>query len=163
MKAKFRQARRGLTTSEIFFPVPFLKARGTSLSSGQEGQGLIEILIALAILGIVAAAFLTALATSSGTLIIADERTTRSELEYIKNSAYDKTNNPPQYSLDPAIDIPDGYNIDIEAVRLNPEDDGIEDDDGIQKITVEIYRQDGPVPSYQDALILSTSNYKVNR
>ena len=128
------------------------------------GQNLMEVLIALAILGVVVVAFLSALATGSQAIIVADERTTaeslaRSELEYVKNSAYDKINNPPQYAPDPAIDIPDNYNIEMEAVRLDPEDDGIEDDDGIQKITVEVYRQDGPTPS----LILSTSGYKVNR
>ena len=128
------------------------------------GQNLMEVLIALAIFGVVVVAFLSALATGSQAIIIAHEQTTaeslvRSELEYVKNSAYDNINNPPQYSLDPAIDIPDGYNIEMEAVRLDPEDDGIEDDDGIQKITVEVYRQDGPTPS----LIQSTSDYKVNR
>jgi type II secretory pathway pseudopilin PulG len=152
----------------MLFPVPSLKASGARLSLGQEGQGLLEVLIAVAILGIVAVAFLSALATSSSALIIADERTiaeslARSELEYIKNSAYDNTNNPPQYSPNPDIDIPDGYNINIEAVRLDPEDDGLEDDDGIQKITVEVYRQDGPAPSSEDKLILSTADYKVNR
>lgn len=132
------------------------------------GQNLMEILISLAIFGIVVVAFLSALATGSQAIIVADARTTaeslaRSELEYIKNSTYDKINNPPQYSLDPAIDIPDGYNIVMEAVRLDPQDDGIEDDDGIQKITVGIYRQEGSTPSSQDPLILSTSDYKVNR
>lgn len=127
-----------------------------------------EILIALAILGMVVVAFLSALATGSQAIIVADARTTaeslsRSELEYIKNSAYDDTNNPPQYSLDPAIDIPDGYNVEMEALRLDPGNDGIEDDEGIQKITVEVYRQDGPTPSPQDTLILSASEYKVNR
>jgi len=132
------------------------------------GQNLMEVLISLAIFGIVVVAFLSALATGSQAIIVADARTTaeslaRSELEYIKNSAYDKINNPPQYSLDPAINIPDGYNIEMEAVRLDPQDDGIEDDDGIQKITVDIYRQEGSTPSSQDTLILSTSDYKVNR
>ena len=124
------------------------------------GQNLMEVLIALAILGVVAVAFLSALATSSKALIIADERTTaesltRSELEYIKNSPYDVTNNPPQYSLDPDIDIPDGYDIESEAVRLDPEDDSTEDDDGIQKITVEVY--------HQGKLILGTADYRVSR
>lgn len=168
MKVKFRGVRRGLTTSEILLPVPSLKARGLSLARSQKGLSLVEVLIAMAILGVVAVVFLSSLATSSKATIIADERTnaeslSRSELEHIKNSAYDNINNPPQYSLDPDIDIPDGYNIDIEAVRLDPEDDGIEDDDGIQKITVEVYRQDGPTPSPQDTLILSASDYKVNR
>jgi len=168
MQAKIRRELRGLTTSIIPSAVPSGKERSATLSAGQEGQGLIEVLIAVAILGIVAVAFLSALATASSALIVADERTiaeslARSELEYIKNSAYDNTNNPPQYSPDPAIDIPDGYNINIEAVRLDPEDDGTEDDDGIQKITVEVYRQDGPTPSPEDKLILSTADYKVNR
>jgi prepilin-type N-terminal cleavage/methylation domain-containing protein len=134
------------------------------LARNQKGRSLIEILIALAILGVVVMAFLSALATGSQAIIIADERTTaeslaRSELEYIKNSAYDDINNPPQYSLDPAIDIPDGYNVEMEAVRLDPDEDGIGDDDGIQKVTVEVYRQDGSTP----ALILSASDYNVNR
>jgi type II secretory pathway pseudopilin PulG len=168
MKAKTRGTPKSLTTSEILSSCPFGKAKSSTLSAGQEGQGLIEILIAIAILGIVAIAFLSALGTASIALITADEQTVaeslaRSEMEYIKNSAYDNTNNPPQYSSDPAIDIPDGYNIIIEAVRLDPEGDGTEDDDGIQKITVDVYRQDGPTPSSGDKLILSTADYKVNR
>lgn len=56
----------------------------------QEGQLLIEVLIALAILGIVVVAFLSGLATASRSIIIADERTTaesltRTELEYVKS------------------------------------------------------------------------------
>ena len=131
-----------------------------SMAWSQKGQGLIEVVIAVAILGVVAVAFLTALSTASKAIIIADERTTaesltRSELEYIKNSPYDFTNNPPQYSLNPDIDIPDGYNIEIEAVRLDPEDDGIADDDGIQKIMVDVY--------HHGNLIMGTADYKVNR
>jgi prepilin-type N-terminal cleavage/methylation domain-containing protein len=160
MKLKFRGARRGFTPSETLFSVPSLKAQGVSLAWSQRGQGLIEVLFAVAILGVVAVAFLSALATSSKAIIVADERTTaesltRSQLEYIKNSVYDNINNPPQYSLDPDIDIPDSYDIEIEAVRLDPENDSTEDDDGIQKITVKVY--------HQGNLILSTADYKVNR
>jgi len=55
----------------------------------QKGQILIEVLVALAILGIVAVAFLTALTTTSLALIVADRKTTaesltRSEFEYIE-------------------------------------------------------------------------------
>ena len=117
-------------------------------------------LIAIALIGIVVVAFLSALATSSRALILADERTTaesiaRSEMEYVKKSPYDKTNNPPQYSLDPNFSLPSGYTVSINAVRLDPQNDGTADDDGIQKITVKVYRQ--------GKLILSTSDYKVRR
>ena len=44
------------------------------------GFTLVEVLIALAILGIVAVAFLSALATASTALILADERTTAESL-----------------------------------------------------------------------------------
>lgn len=172
MKAKFEGARRGLTTSKILFLAYSSKARGMSLARSQKGLSLIEVLIAVAILGIVAVAFLTALATSSSALIIADERTTaesltRSELEYVKSCSY-------EYGASPSYKQPvfeslthRGYFISVEAVPIDPATGTAlanpGDDEGIQKITVEIYRQDGPAPSSQDTLILSTSDYKVDR
>ena len=117
---------------------------------GSRGFSMIEIVIAIALIGVIAVAVLSALSTASMALIIADERATaeslaRSQLEYTKNDDYDNINYPdPEYSLDPDIDIPDGYNINIEAVRLDPEEDGTDDDDGIQKITVTVSR-DGEV------------------
>lgn len=56
----------------------------------QKGQALIEVLIALVLLGIVSTAFINALTTSSRAVILADEKTTaesltRSELEYVKS------------------------------------------------------------------------------
>ena len=130
------------------------------LKGNQKGQALIEVLISLAILGIVAVAFLTALTTASAAIIIADERTvaeslTRSELEYVKSSSYDDVNNPPQYSIDPSVAIPGGYSAQIEAVRLDPEGDGTADDDGIQQVTVKVY--------HQGKLVLTSATYKVNR
>jgi len=106
------------------------------------GLSLIEVLIAVALIGIIAIAVLSALSTASAALIVADERATaeslaRSQLEYVKNQLYDDINDPPQYILLP--EIPDGYNINIEAVRLNLEGDP-DDDDGIQKITATVSR-----------------------
>ena len=117
------------------------KIRKTFQGSSR-GFTLIEVVIALALFGIIALTFVSALYTASIALILADERATaeslaRSQMEYIKNSDYDNINDPPEY---PAIYIPDGYNIDIEAVRLDPEKDGTDDDDGIQKITVIVSR-----------------------
>ena len=62
----------------------------------QEGQLLIEVLIALVILGIVVVAFLSGLSTASRAIIIADERTTaesltRTQLECVKNQPYNRT------------------------------------------------------------------------
>ena len=85
----------------------------------ERGIGLIEVLIALAILGIVAAAFLSGLATASKAIYIADVRTTaeslaRSQMEYVKNQPYDDTL-PIVYTK---ISAPPGFSIDdIEALE----------------------------------------------
>jgi len=73
-----------------------------------KGQTLIEVLIALAILGIVVVAFMTALTTASRAIIVADEHTTaeslaRSELEYVKKQGYNFTVPEATYDI---IDIP---------------------------------------------------------
>ena len=59
----------------------------------EKGFTLIEVMIAIALLGIIAVAFLGALATASRALVIADERATaeslaRSQMEYVKNQDY---------------------------------------------------------------------------
>ena len=63
------------------------------LLGGQSGQSLIEVLVALAILGVVIVAFLTALTTGYLTVVVADEDTraeslTRTEFERIRNTPY---------------------------------------------------------------------------
>ena len=129
----------------------------------ERGFSIVEVLVALALLGIIAVAFLGAMATASKALFIADERATaeslaRSQMEYVKNQDYDKTNDPPVYQ--PLSDIPPGYSIDITAVRLDPEGDGTVvdgelDDDGIQMITVAVSHHGEPV--------LTLEGYKVDR
>jgi len=131
----------------------------------EKGFSLIEVVIAMALMGVVAAAFLSGLSTTSRGVSIADERATaeslaRSQMEYVKNQGYDATNDPPQYS---EILPPAGYNIEFlpPPERLDPEGDGILDDDGIQKITVTVY-----FPSYDaehpDRKI-TLEGYKINR
>ncbi|HEX7363601.1 MAG TPA: prepilin-type N-terminal cleavage/methylation domain-containing protein [Dehalococcoidia bacterium] len=110
---------------------------------GESGFSLIEVVIALGILALVAVIFLVAMSTSSRATIISQERVTsdslaKSEMEYIKSLEYDDTSNPLSYSVDPGIDIPAGYAINVSAQRLNPDADGTEDDDGLQQITVTI-------------------------
>ena len=109
----------------------------------EKGFSLIEVMIAMLLVGIIAIAFLGALATASKALIIADERATaeslaRTQMEYVRNQDYDFDNNPPQYAQIPDEDIPDGYVIDVTAERLDPKGDGFDSDDGIQKIIVTV-------------------------
>ena len=59
----------------------------------ERGFTLIEVLIAVALVGIIAVAFLSGLATASRALVIADEHATaeslaRSQMEYVKNQGY---------------------------------------------------------------------------
>jgi len=112
------------------------------LVSGQKGTTLIEVLIAIALLGMIAVPFLTALSTSSRALIIADERTTtesliRSQMEYVKSQEYDAD----EYAE--IADIPVGYDVYLNVTELVP---------GLQNITVTVWRDGEPV--------LTTSTYK---
>ncbi len=126
----------------------------------EKGFTLIEVLVALAVLGIIAAAFLGALATSSNAIFIADEKATaeslaRSQMEYTKKHGYDAIYNPPQYGIDPDLDIPEGYEINMTAERLDPDSDGTDDDDSIQKITISV--------NHLEKQVIVLEDYKVNR
>ena len=133
------------------------------LISGQKGQTLIEVLIAIALLGMIAVPFLTALSTSSRGIIIADEKTTaeslvRTEMEYVKNSPYNSTgfsyeipatpDNPPPWdeSRTALDDRYAGYSVNVTGVHI---------DLHIQNITVEVY--------HGNESVLTTSTYKVER
>jgi len=128
---------------------------------GEKGFTLIEVLVALAVLGVIGAAFLGSLATSSNVIFIVDEKATaeslaRSQMEYTKKQDYDATNNPPQYEIDPDLDIPAGYEINVTAERLDPNGNGTENDDGIQKITI-------TVDHLEKQQVIVLEDYKVNR
>ena len=65
------------------------------IAGGEKGFGLIEALVSIAILGIIAAAFLMALVTASRAVLISDERTTaeslaKSQMESIKLQYYNE-------------------------------------------------------------------------
>ena len=142
----------------------------------QKGSTLTEVIIALAIFGMVGASLLGALNTSSKALVSANEITiaeslSRTVIEHVKRSAYDSTNDPPLYDSD-SVDVNavdygvllglDGepyygdYTVQVDIERLDPEADGTGDDDGMQKITVEISYQGG-------RWVLITEAYKVDR
>ena len=128
----------------------------------QGGLGLVESLIAVAILGVAVVAFVMAL--SAGTVAVGEcnqevmaQSLARTQLEYIKsypsyNSeattypyvyTYDETYNPSP------ITLPEGYGIAVEVDSIP------ETDNDIQKITVTV-SQDG-----ED--LLAVEDYKVNR
>ena len=122
----------------------------------EKGFSLIEVLVAVALVGLISVALIVALATASKVLIIADERTTaeslaRSQMEYIKIQPYDNVNDPPVYEL---LSLPT-YDIEVTAERLDPEGDGSGDDDGLQKITVTV--------EHQDEETVTLEGYKVDR
>ncbi len=115
-----------------------------SFGSKEKGMLMIEALMALALLGLIAAAFLGSLGTAAKATLIADEQTTaeslaRSQMEWVRNAAYvyDATT----YS---AASIPGGkdyvnYTVAIAAEPLHATDDGI------QKITVTVKHSDKEV------------------
>lgn len=126
----------------------------------QKGTSLVEVLLALAIFGAIVVSLFIALNVSHKTTFSVNQQTTaesltRAELEYVKSCDYDDVNNPPVYGVDPNLDVPTGYSIEVTAERLDPEGDGTGNDDGIQKITVKVY--------YDGELVVTTESYKVRR
>lgn len=120
----------------------------------EKGFSLIEVLVALALLGIIAAAFLGGIATASKAALIADKRTNaeslaRTQMEYVREQAYSiapwdytvtssqrsstdqpswwNNDNPPLFSNNY-----DGYTANVIAELLH------DTDDGIQQITVTV-------------------------
>ncbi len=87
-----------------------------SLAKNEKGFTLIEVVIALLLLGIIASGFLMALSTASKALILADERTTaeslaRSQMEYVKNQGYITAPDGGEVIYIKIDGIPDGYTI----------------------------------------------------
>jgi prepilin-type N-terminal cleavage/methylation domain-containing protein len=139
----------------------------------QRGFVLVEVIIALGLLGVIGVAFLGALATASSAVIVSDKRATaeslaRSEMEYVKS--HDYSNAPWSYELpsgtspteqfpdwwDGSHTLPDGYEnytATVMASHLDPEGDG-DDDDGLQEITVTII-------FLEDDTVITLEGYKI--
>jgi len=138
------------------------------------GFSMLEVVIAIALIGVIAVAILSALSTASIALIIADERATaeslaRSQLEYVKsqNYTYASEGGESIYIKIPDIDIPYGYAI----WSVNRDDEVVgnvigipwagnaskpaNEDKGIQKIALVITHKDR---GNQDKVIYSFIN-----
>jgi type II secretory pathway pseudopilin PulG len=148
----------------------------------------IEVLIAIALIGIVAVAILGALSTSSKVLSIADERTVaeslaRRQMEYVKNQGYSSTEsvlNEPVYQK--IGGIPEGYSIwsvnragaiveDIVGIPWDSEHNKQANKDiGLQKIALVIKHQDKVIYTFINKnfywaynVEITLEAYKVNR
>ena len=122
-----------------------------AVADGQVGVGLVETLIAVAILSVTLVTLLAAISTGSKGVAITEERITaenlaRSELEYVKSEPYRAA--PTPY---PTVTPPAGYTVSAEATSIS--EAGL--DSSIQKITVTVTR--GGVT------LLTVEDYKVNR
>jgi prepilin-type N-terminal cleavage/methylation domain-containing protein len=104
------------------------------------GFTLLEVMMAIALIGIIVVAIMTALSTAATALIIADRRATaeslaRTQMEYVKDDGsnpYDD-GDPQAYEHGPveSTDHP-GYFVSVSAEPLH------DPDDGIQLITVTV-------------------------
>lgn len=153
----------------------------------QKGVSVIEAIIALAILGVVAIAFLGGLMTSLKAVSIADERSTaqslsQSQMEYVKNQDYTGADPGGEVTYNKTAGIPQGYYIrglpregytstgidynytseNIIGVPWDP-DSGMPsyNDTGIQKIIVIIYHPYDA--AHPDVRVLILADYKVRR
>jgi prepilin-type N-terminal cleavage/methylation domain-containing protein len=153
------------------------------LIKNEKGISLIEVLIALAILGLVAAAFLSGLATASMSIFIADERTTaeslaRSQMEHVKSQEYQSAD--PNEAVYLKIEgIPEGYTIwsinragdtveDIIGVPWYSDlpfvDEDVEIDAGLQKIRLVVKHHGKEIFTFiRDGEKITLEGYKVNR
>jgi prepilin-type N-terminal cleavage/methylation domain-containing protein len=115
----------------------------------QNGMSLVEVLVAMAILGVCAAVFVGGLSSGAISTRILEEQViarnlAQSQIETLKTTAYDAYG--ASYA---AISAPTGYAITISA---NPT---IYTDTNIQKLTVTV--------KHNNNLVLTLEDFKVNR
>lgn len=109
----------------------------------EKGISLIEVLIGIALMGIIGSAFLAAVSTSSSTLALTAredkaKQLAESQIEYTKHQPFSSTNK---------VDSPAGYQIDIQFPQIP------ETDDNIQAILVSV--------SYQGTVLCQLEDFEV--
>ncbi len=128
---------------------PALTGGWRVVAGGQAGVGLVETLVAVAILGVTLVTLLAAISTGSIGVATTEERVTaenlaRSQLEYAKSQSY--LTAPASYAT---VTPPVGYTVSAEATSIP------EGDSSVQMITVAVTR-DGDT-------LLTVEDYKVDR
>jgi len=148
-----------------------------ALRGSSRGVTLIEVLVALAIFGIIAIAFASGLGTASKAVFTADVRTNaeslaRTQMEYVKSQNYTYAPDGGVANYTKIADIPEGYTIwsvnrdgdldegdpgdSIIAVPWNSENNEPENTDtGLQRIKLVI--------KHEGKYIISLEGYKVDR
>jgi len=117
----------------------------------EKGYSLLEVLIAVALLGLIVVAVSMGLSMAAKSNFISNEITTaeslaRSQIEYVQQLAYEDVTHP-SYESSLISDIPDGYSITTPVV--------IYKDSGIQTINVQV--------KHGDKIVLALVDYKVQR
>jgi prepilin-type N-terminal cleavage/methylation domain-containing protein len=123
------------------------------MHKGERGFTMLEVVIAIGLLGIIAVSVLAALSTASAALIIADRKATaeslaRTEMEYVKNQDYIDYSESGHEEYDKVGGYTENYNVDITVEPINPStyepylyieyESRFHQDDGIQFITVSV-------------------------
>lgn len=108
----------------------------------EQGFALVEVLVSLALLGIVGVGLLSAMGSASRAVVLNDTRVTaknlaETQMEYIKGLAYAASYVPAPIALDYT-----GYTAGISVVSLQ--------DSSIQKITVTVTRNGSEVTRLED-------------
>jgi len=128
---------------------PPLRGGWRVVVGGQEGVGLVETLVAVAILSVTLVTLLAAISTGSIGVATTEERVTaenlaRSQLEYTKSQPYSTA--PASYAT---VTPPAGYAVSADATSIP------ESDSSVQMVTVTVAR-DGDT-------LLTVEDYKVDR
>ena len=139
-----------------------------SLHRSSRGAALIEVVIAIVVLGLITSSVPPVLIVLNNSQFKWNEQTVseslvRTQIEYIKGSPYIYGNATVPNPVYTTVPVPgDGYRIDliVQPIQIDsgtrvhsPLPSG--QDKGIQEITVEVY--------HVDKLVLSVKNYKVDR
>jgi prepilin-type N-terminal cleavage/methylation domain-containing protein len=119
--------------------------------NSQRGVSLIEVVIAIGLMGIIAVAFFRGLGGSSKALVTADERTTaeslaRTQMEAIKRLTYSSGN----YTAAPIPPGYTGYTVSDPIVPIAVTDNVTGYRLGLQKIAITVYHQGEPVLTLED-------------
>lgn len=136
----------------------------TSGRLGQAGLTLMETLVAMAIFGLIAPAFLLAVSTSTRATQISDEHIqaealARSQLETIEASSYLDCNPTPCYQV--MTDLPTQYSVSLVVQTLDTPTCTTDGNcNTLQELTVTITR---PTGDGGNRPVLAMSAYKVKR